>query len=70
MPGVLCCIASQVKISNKFNHISVGYVQETAQKLPKIAPSAGMKAFEISKLENYKSDINEIWPRYVPAEYL
>ena len=45
----------------EFNHISVGYVQKTAQKQPKIVPS---------KLENYKSDINETWPRYVTAEYL
>ena len=29
-----------------------------------------LKTFEISKLENYKSDINETWPRYVTAEYL
>ena len=43
---------------------------ETAQKQPRIALSAGMKAFEISKLENYKSDINEIWPRYVSPEHL
>ena len=48
----------------------MGYVQKTAQKQPKIVPSAGMKTFEISKLENYKSDVNETWPRYVPAEYL
>ena len=70
MPDALHCAASLVKVSNKFNHISVGYVQKTAQKQPKIVPSAGMKTFEISKLENYKSDVNETWPRYVPAEYL
>ena len=29
-----------------------------------------MKTFEISKLENCKSGINETWPRYVLAEYL
>ena len=29
-----------------------------------------LKTFEISKLENYKSDINETWPRHVTAEYL
>ena len=57
--------ASLVKISNKFDHISVGYVQKTAQKQPKIVLSAGMKTFEISKLGNYKSNINETWPRYV-----
>ena len=60
MPDALHCIASLVKISNKFDHISVGYVQKTAQKQPKIVLSAGMKTFAISKLENYKlSDINE-----------
>ena len=53
MPDALQCIASLVKISNKFDHISVGYVQKTAQKQPKIVLSAGMKTFEISKLENY-----------------
>ena len=29
-----------------------------------------LKTFEISKLENYKSGINETWPRYVLAKYL
>ena len=53
MPDALQCIESLVKISNKFDHISVGYVQKTAQKQPKIVLSAGMKLFEISKLENY-----------------
>ena len=68
MPDVLYCIASLVRISNKFDHISVGYIQKTAQKQPKVVPFAGMKTFEIWKLENYKSDINETWSRYVPAE--
>ena len=70
MPDTLRCIASLVKISNKFDHISVGYVQKTAQKQPKIILSADMKTFEISKLENYKSNINETWPRYVSPEHL
>ena len=70
MPDALHCATSLVKVSNKFDYNSVGYVQKTAQKQPKIVPSAGMKTFEISKLENYKSDVNETWPRYVPAEYL
>ena len=68
MSDVLQCIASLVKILNKSDHISVGYVQKTAQKQPKIVLSAGMKTFQISKLENYKSDINETWPRYVSPE--
>ena len=53
MPDALQRIASLVKISNKVDHISVGYVQNTTQKQPKIVLSAGMKLFEISKLENY-----------------
>ena len=36
-----------------FDHISVGYVQKTAQKQPKVVLSTGMKTFEISKLKNY-----------------
>ena len=36
MPDALCYIASLVKISNKFDHILVGYVQ----KQPKFVPSA------------------------------
>ena len=37
-----------------------GLRPKTAQKQSKIVLSAGMKIFEISKLENYKlSDINE-----------
>ena len=54
MPNALRCIASLVKFSNEFDNISVGYVQKTAQKQLKIVLSAGMKTFEISKLENYK----------------
>ena len=54
MPDALRYIASLVKISNEFDHISVGYVQKTIQKQPKTVLSAGMKTFEISKLDNYK----------------
>ena len=54
MPDELRCIASLVKISNEFDHISVGCIQKTAQKQPKIVLSAGIKTFEISELENYK----------------
>ena len=54
MSDALRCIASLFKISNECDHISVGYVQKTAQKQPKTVLSAGMKTFEISKLENYK----------------
>ena len=50
----LCCIASLVEISNEVDHISVGYIQKTAQKQSKIVLSAGMKTFDILKLENYK----------------
>ena len=59
MSDVLQCIASLVKVSNKSDNISVGYVQKTAQKQPKIVLSAGIKTFEISKLKYYKSNINE-----------
>ena len=31
---------------------------------------AGMKTFEISKLKNYKSDMNETWPSHVSPEHL
>ena len=46
MSDALQYIASLVKISNKFDHISVGYIQKTAQKQPKIVLSAGIKTFE------------------------
>ena len=70
MPDALQCITSLVKISNKFDYISVGHVQKTTQKQPKIVLSVGMKTFEISVLENYKLDINETSPRYVSPEHL
>ena len=54
MADALRCITSLVKISNEFDHISVGCVQKTAQKRPKIVLFAGTKTFEISELENYK----------------
>ena len=54
MPDTLQCIPSLVKLSNKVDYISVGYVQKIAQKQPKIVLSAGMKLFETSKLENNK----------------
>ena len=53
MPDAIQCIASLVKISNKVDHISVGYIQSTVQKQPKIVLSVAKKLFEISKLENY-----------------
>ena len=43
----LLCIASLVKISNRFDHISGDYVQKTTQKQPKIVLSAGARTFEI-----------------------
>ena len=51
MSDALRCIASLVKISNEFDHISVGYVQKTMQKQPKIVLPVGMKTFEILKLQ-------------------
>ena len=53
MPDALQCIPSLVQIPNKFDHISVGYVQKAAHKQPKIVLSASMKTFEDSNLENY-----------------
>ena len=53
MADALECIPSLIKISKKFDHISVGYVQKTAQKQAKIVFSASMKIFEDSNLENY-----------------
>ena len=70
MFDALCCIASLVKISSEFDHISVGYTQNTDQKQPEIVLSAGMKTFEILKPVNCKSDINEICARYVQPEHL
>ena len=59
-----------VKISKEFDHISMGYVQKTGQKQPKIVLSAITKTFEISKLLNYKLNVNETCPRYAPPEQL
>ena len=70
MPDALQCIPPLIKISSKFGHISVGYVQKTAHKEPKIVLSAGMKTCEISKLKNYKSSINETCPGYISPEHL
>ena len=36
MPDALHCIASLVEISNKFDHISVGYIQNTARSTLKL----------------------------------
>ena len=62
----LLCIASLAKISNQFDHICWGYIQNTTQKQPKLVLSAGTKTFEIWKLGNYKSDVNETYMTYVP----
>ena len=45
MLHILQCIASLVKIQNKFDNISMGYVQKTVQRQPKIVVFAGMKTF-------------------------
>ena len=54
MTDALRCIAFLVKMSDKFDHISVGYAHKTAQKQPKIILFAGMEKFVISRLKNYK----------------
>ena len=43
----LLCIGSLVKISNKFDQISRGYIQNNTQEQPKLVLSAGTKTFEI-----------------------
>ena len=58
MPDELRCIVSLVEISNEFDHISVGYIQKTAQKQPKIVLSAGMKTF--LKFQNSRTTNNQI----------
>ena len=70
MPDAPRCIVYLAKILNKFDHISAGYIQKTTWMQPKIVFSAGMKTSEISKLEVYKSDINESWPRYISPEHI
>ena len=44
----------------------------TSKKLPRSSLKLYLllKKFEISNLENYKLNINGVWLRYVPAEYL
>ena len=54
MPYALQRIASLVKILNKFDHTSVGYVQKTAQKQPKIVLSADM-IWKHLKFQNSKA---------------
>ena len=49
-----------VKISKEFDRIWGKYGQKPTQKQPKIDLSAATNTFEIWKLGNYKSDINEI----------
>ena len=68
MPDALCYIASLVKISNKFDYISVGYVQNTGLKQRQIIPSAE----NIWNIKTGELEIRHkwIWPRYVSAEYL
>ena len=61
MPDALPCIAWLVKISNEFDHISGGYVQRTTRKQPTMVLSAGTKTFEIWKLGNYPSHVNETY---------
>ena len=70
MLDALCCNASLIKISNEFDYISVGYVQKTSQKQPKIVLSAIINTFEISQLVNCKSDLNETCPRYILPAHL
>ena len=70
MLDAIYCIASLVEISNEFDTFRWVTSKKTDQKQPKIVLSAGMKTFEISKLVNCKSDVNETCPRYAPPEHL
>ena len=66
MPDALCYTASLVKISNKFDHISVGYVQKSGLKQPQIIPSAeNIWNFKTGELQTRH---NWTWPSYVSAE--
>ena len=47
MHDALQYIAILFKLSNKVEHIPVGYIQKTAQKQPEVVLSAGVKVFEI-----------------------
>ena len=58
MFDALQCIAYLVKLPNKGNHISVGYVQTIAQK--QLVLSVDMKLFEIQKLESYLINFTRI----------
>ena len=58
---------------SKFHTSLTTFQWVTSKKSPrstKIVLYAGMKTFEISKLQNYKSYINETWRRYVSPEHL
>ena len=68
MLDALCYIASLVKISNKFDHISVGYDQKTAQKQPKIVPSAeNIWNFKTGELQiRHKWNLAQICTSWIP----
>ena len=68
MPDALCCIASLVKISKKFDHVSVGYVQKIAQKQPKIVPSAeNIWNFKTGELQiRHKWNLAQICTSWIP----
>ena len=67
MPATIPCNALMDRVSNEFDDNSCGYIQQIVQKWPKIVLLAGMKAFEIWKLGNFKSDIDRTLPRHVPS---
>ena len=47
-----------------------GYFQKTTQKHSEMVLSAAKGTFEISKLQNYMSHVNETCSRYVPCQHL
>ena len=64
------CIASLFKVPNQVPCISGGYVQKTSQKQPEMVLFAAKRTFQISKLQNYTSHVNETWSRYVPPQHI
>ena len=58
------------KFQTKFLTFRGGYVQKTSQKQPEMVLFAAKRTFQISKLQNYTSHVNETWSRYVPPQHI
>ena len=68
MPDALCYTTLLVKFQT--NLTTFQWVTSKKPSRSSVKLYLLLKTFEMSKLENYKSDIKGTWPRYVPAEYL